>query len=68
MSFQPSSSTRPIGPATSASVVRASPVRIVTGSATPASVRFACAAAAFVALSSVVRTRPAPLSVTAAAR
>jgi hypothetical protein len=67
-SFQPSSSTSSIGPGTSASVSSASPGRIVTASPTSASSRLARAAAAFFSLSSVVKTRPAPLSVTAAAR
>ena len=67
-SFQPSSSTSPIGPGTSASVCRASPARMVTTAATPACSRLDRAALTFAVLSSVVTTWPAPLSVTAAAR
>ncbi len=57
-----------MGPGSSRRVSNASPVRISTNASRPASARFPAAAFAFVADSSVVMIRPAPLSRAAAAR
>ena len=67
-SFQPSSRTKSAGPSKPSSVFSASPSRMVIRSSSPVSAKVFFAAAILVVLSSVVTTRPLPLSRTAAAK